>query len=161
MEPSTSEETPPAPSSLNTAFIKRLKIAVATAIIRNKPSNSSAKEYTETLAKRFRLNEENWRGRIRRLENELLKTKQELAVSRLQDAGVCVQFGEWSIAEGECFITLAVLSWPTCMWLELGVLGVFPVIKIIVCQVCVYKCISIQSLSIHILVCIFLSMLKV
>ncbi|XP_072037366.1 meiosis-specific protein MEI4-like [Amphiura filiformis] len=75
-------------SEMNAAFIKRLKIAVATAIIRNKPSHMSAREYTENLARKLRQKENSWRGRVRKLEDELLKTRQELVLSRLQDAGI-------------------------------------------------------------------------
>ncbi len=99
---SASETAEDAASEMNAAFIKRLKIAVATTIIRNKPSNVSAKEYAESLAGRLREKESTWQGRVTKLESELLKTRQELAFVRLHEAGVDVNISEdfnWTESE--------------------------------------------------------------
>ena len=75
-------------SSMDAAFIKRIKIAVATAIIRHKPPDVNAKEYAENLARRLRKKEENWKTRVMKLEDELLRTRQELTMVKLSDTGV-------------------------------------------------------------------------
>ncbi|XP_038059680.1 meiosis-specific protein MEI4-like [Patiria miniata] len=74
------------PSDVHVASINRLKLAVATAVIRCKASHVTAKEYAQSLGQSLRKNESDWKDQARKLEAELLRTRQELATARLREA---------------------------------------------------------------------------
>lgn len=67
---------------LDPAFVDRLKVAAATAIIKQKPASMSGKDYAKQLAERLRKKEDSWKAKANNLEMELLKTKQELLLAK-------------------------------------------------------------------------------
>ena len=67
---------------LDPAFVDRLKVAAATAILKQKPPLMSGKEYAEQLARRLREREDTWKKKAKHLETELLTAKQELVLAR-------------------------------------------------------------------------------
>nr|XP_054753943.1 meiosis-specific protein MEI4-like [Lytechinus pictus] len=67
---------------LDPAFVDRLKIAAATAIVKQKPPSMSGKDYAKQLAERLRRKEDSWKTKTKNLEMELLKTQQELLLAK-------------------------------------------------------------------------------
>ncbi|XP_071493962.1 meiosis-specific protein MEI4-like [Diadema antillarum] len=63
---------------MDTAFVDRLKVAAAAAIIKQKPVSMTGKEYAQLLAKKLQDRENSWKAKAKQLERELLKTRQEL-----------------------------------------------------------------------------------
>ncbi|XP_072178761.1 meiosis-specific protein MEI4-like [Diadema setosum] len=63
---------------MDTAFVDRLKVAAAAAIIKQKPVSMTGKEYAQLLAKKLQERENSWKAKAKQLERELLKTRQEL-----------------------------------------------------------------------------------
>lgn len=78
--------------------IKIMKVALAIAILRQKPETVSAVDFTHDLALRLQGSEVRWRGRAHELERELLRTRQELVTCQLQAAHLTSQAGAegWS-----------------------------------------------------------------
>eukprot|EP00057_Strongylocentrotus_purpuratus_P012375 XP_011666849.1 PREDICTED: meiosis-specific protein MEI4-like [Strongylocentrotus purpuratus] len=67
---------------LDPSFVDRLKVAAATAIIKQKPATMSGKDYAKQLAERLKKKEDSWKAKANNLEMELLKTKQELLLAK-------------------------------------------------------------------------------
>ncbi|XP_041461222.1 meiosis-specific protein MEI4-like [Lytechinus variegatus] len=67
---------------LDPAFVDRLKVAAATAIVKQKPPSMSGKDYAKQLAERLRRKEDSWKTKTKNLEMELLKTQQELLLAK-------------------------------------------------------------------------------
>ncbi|XP_069830774.1 meiosis-specific protein MEI4 isoform X2 [Dendropsophus ebraccatus] len=59
------------------------KVALAIAIIRNKPEGKSSRQYTEELAKRVSDKEGNWKAKVMVLEAEVLRLRQELLLHKI------------------------------------------------------------------------------
>ncbi|XP_022100729.1 meiosis-specific protein MEI4-like [Acanthaster planci] len=74
----------PSNDDLSVASINRLKLAAATAIIRCKPAEMTAKEFAQSLGQTLRKKQADWKDRAEKLEAELLRTRQELTVAHLR-----------------------------------------------------------------------------
>ncbi|XP_075454089.1 meiosis-specific protein MEI4 isoform X2 [Ascaphus truei] len=76
---------------MQTWYQRTSKLALAIAIIRSKPKGKSSREYTEQLAKLVSSQDFNWKSKVRVLEAEVLRLRQQLllhnihARSRLQN----------------------------------------------------------------------------
>ncbi|XP_071956889.1 meiosis-specific protein MEI4-like [Antedon mediterranea] len=64
------------PNDLN--YIKRVKLAVAVAVVKNKPNDMPAEEYAKELRETIHNRERSWKIEAKRLKTELLTAKQEL-----------------------------------------------------------------------------------
>eukprot|EP00118_Oscarella_pearsei_P002181 m.9764 g.9764 ORF g.9764 m.9764 type:complete len:356 (+) comp21618_c0_seq1:64-1131(+) len=68
--------------TLPTTFTERqvlmMKVATAISVLRSKPSDQSAREYTEKLQAGVRQNEETWKEKVATLEREVALLKKEL-----------------------------------------------------------------------------------
>lgn len=79
---SAKEQQGSSSTQLDPAFVDRLKVAAATAIIKQKPASMTGKEYAEQLAKRLREKEDSWKVKAKNLEIELQQTRQELLLAQ-------------------------------------------------------------------------------
>ncbi|XP_022359177.1 meiosis-specific protein MEI4 [Enhydra lutris kenyoni] len=70
-----------------TWYLRTSKLALALAIIRSTPADTSSKEYTEHLAKVVSKQESMWRSKVQALEAEVLQLRHKLLLSRMR-AGV-------------------------------------------------------------------------
>ncbi|XP_033635960.1 meiosis-specific protein MEI4-like [Asterias rubens] len=77
----------PSPSAAAVHRISRLKVAVACTVIRTKPSHLTAKQFAESLGQKERKTQSDWKSRATELEAELLRTRQQLAMTRLREEG--------------------------------------------------------------------------
>nr|XP_006815975.1 PREDICTED: meiosis-specific protein MEI4-like [Saccoglossus kowalevskii] len=68
---------------IDESSILKLKIATAIAIIRMKPSDMTAQQYTQQLSQQMKNNNESWKKKAQRMEMELLQTRQELVKTKL------------------------------------------------------------------------------
>ncbi|XP_033123966.1 meiosis-specific protein MEI4-like [Anneissia japonica] len=66
-------------------YIKRVKCAVAIAVIRNKPEDMSGEQYAKKLRETLQKREEDWKREAKRLEVELLTAKQELVKLKAEE----------------------------------------------------------------------------
>ena len=57
-------------------------MALAVAVIKNKPPDSSAREHAEALAGELRSREDSWREKAQELEREVLRLRQEMVITR-------------------------------------------------------------------------------
>ncbi|XP_078504222.1 meiosis-specific protein MEI4 isoform X2 [Lissotriton helveticus] len=73
-------------SEVPTWFNLTTKMALALAIIRTKPVGRSAKSYTEYLAKEISGHELNWKSKVKELEAEVLRLRQQLFLSKIRSA---------------------------------------------------------------------------
>ncbi|KAA8582955.1 hypothetical protein FQN60_015501, partial [Etheostoma spectabile] len=64
-------------------FFLKAKAALAVAIIKNSPSGVSSREYAEALACKLMSQDGSWRGKAQGLEQEVLKLRQELLITRV------------------------------------------------------------------------------
>ncbi|XP_019375998.1 PREDICTED: meiosis-specific protein MEI4-like [Gavialis gangeticus] len=64
-------------------YLKISKLALALAIIHSKPPEKSCKEYTEQLAKILSEQDFNWRSKIKTLEAEVLRLRQEILLNKI------------------------------------------------------------------------------
>ncbi|XP_034755765.1 meiosis-specific protein MEI4 [Etheostoma cragini] len=64
-------------------FFLKAKAALAVAIIKNRPSGVSSREYAEALACKLRSQDGSWRVKAQGLEQEVLKLRQELLITRV------------------------------------------------------------------------------
>ena len=69
-------------------YIEPLIPLQALAIIRQKPKGVSAREYAERLAMQFSQVQLNWREKAQQLQQELLRTRQELTKFQIQAEGI-------------------------------------------------------------------------
>lgn len=60
-----------------------LKVAVATAIVKTKPTNLTAEDYARDLCNKFAVSQLSWRSKYESVETELLHAKQELALREI------------------------------------------------------------------------------
>ncbi|XP_035938099.2 meiosis-specific protein MEI4 [Halichoerus grypus] len=68
-------------------YLRTSKLALALAIIRSTPADTSSREYTEHLAKVVSEQESTWRSKVQALEAEVLQLRHKLLLSRMH-AGV-------------------------------------------------------------------------
>lgn len=64
-------------------FFKKAKVALAVAIIKSKPQGMSGREYAEALACKLRSQDESWKEKAQRLQQELLRLRQEVLIARV------------------------------------------------------------------------------
>ncbi|XP_019393201.1 PREDICTED: meiosis-specific protein MEI4-like [Crocodylus porosus] len=64
-------------------YLKISKLALALAIIHSKPPEKSCKEYTEQLAKILSEQDFKWRSKIKTLEAEVLRLRQEILLNKI------------------------------------------------------------------------------
>uniref|UniRef100_A0A3Q3KYY7 Meiosis-specific, MEI4 homolog (S. cerevisiae) n=1 Tax=Mastacembelus armatus TaxID=205130 RepID=A0A3Q3KYY7_9TELE len=71
--------------SLSCQIINRfdLKIALAVGVIKSRPPGMSGREHAEALACRLQSQEESWKDRAQRLQQEVLRLRQELLLTRV------------------------------------------------------------------------------
>lgn len=70
-----------------TWYLRTSKVALALAIIRSTPADTSSREYTEHLAKVVSEQESTWKSKVQALEAEVLQLRHTLLLSRMR-AGV-------------------------------------------------------------------------
>ncbi|XP_038583253.1 meiosis-specific protein MEI4 isoform X3 [Micropterus salmoides] len=63
-------------------FFTKAKISLAVAIIKNKPTGMSGREYAEALAGKMKSQDEGWKKKARELQQEVLRLRQELVMAR-------------------------------------------------------------------------------
>lgn len=66
-----------------TWYLRTSKLALALAIIRSTPADTSSREYTEHLAKVVSEQESTWRSKVQVLEAEVLQLRHKLLLSRM------------------------------------------------------------------------------
>ncbi|XP_042359792.1 meiosis-specific protein MEI4 [Plectropomus leopardus] len=64
-------------------FLMKAKVALAVAIIKNKPSGMSGREYLEALACKLKSQDESWKEKAQGLQQEVLRLRQELLITRM------------------------------------------------------------------------------
>lgn len=67
------------------AYVKTLKLALATSIIRSKPPDVSAKEYTRQLVSGLRKKEMAWKSKVTALEATLKQKENEITLLKLKN----------------------------------------------------------------------------
>ncbi|KAL5010652.1 hypothetical protein ScPMuIL_012957 [Solemya velum] len=70
-------------SNMDIHHLKVMKMAAAMAVLSSKPSHFTAREYTEKLCNDYQRSQMMWRERYEASQLELLHTKQELLVSKV------------------------------------------------------------------------------
>ncbi|XP_070782387.1 meiosis-specific protein MEI4 [Enoplosus armatus] len=68
-------------SQADWVFMKA-KVALAVAMIKNKPSGMSGREYAEALSCRLKNQDEGWKRKAQELQQEVLRLRQELLINR-------------------------------------------------------------------------------
>ncbi|XP_030260434.1 meiosis-specific protein MEI4 isoform X2 [Sparus aurata] len=63
-------------------FVTKVKVALAVAIIKMKPSGVSSREYVEALARKLESRDEGWKNKAEELQQEVLRLRQELLITR-------------------------------------------------------------------------------
>ena len=63
-------------------FFLKARVALAAAIIKSKPPGMSSREYAEALACKLRSCDEGWKKKGEELQQEVLRLRQELLMSR-------------------------------------------------------------------------------
>ncbi|XP_076613017.1 meiosis-specific protein MEI4 [Chaetodon auriga] len=63
-------------------FFMKAKVGLAVAIIKSKPSGVSGREYAEALARKLKNQDEGWKKKGQELQQEVLRLRQELLISR-------------------------------------------------------------------------------
>ncbi|XP_071766411.2 meiosis-specific protein MEI4 [Centroberyx gerrardi] len=63
--------------------MKKARLALAVAVIKNKPSGQSGREHAEALAGQLRSLDEGWRNKAQRLQREVLRLRQELLLAKM------------------------------------------------------------------------------
>ncbi|XP_026163949.1 meiosis-specific protein MEI4 [Mastacembelus armatus] len=64
-------------------FCMKAKIALAVGVIKSRPPGMSGREHAEALACRLQSQEESWKDRAQRLQQEVLRLRQELLLTRV------------------------------------------------------------------------------
>lgn len=75
-------------------YLKISKLALAFAIIRSKPPGKSCKEYTEHLAKLVSQQDFDWKSKVKTLEAEIFRLRQELLLNKICQR-VCLENGKF------------------------------------------------------------------
>lgn len=70
-----------------TDYLQRLKVGLATAIIRMKPPHLSSQDFAKQIALELNKRDDNWKERAAKLEEELLQMKQKLLLRELRGKG--------------------------------------------------------------------------
>ncbi len=65
----------------------KARVALAVAIIKNKPSGLTGRQYAEALACKLKKQDEGWKRRSRELQQEVLRLRQELLITRVTPKG--------------------------------------------------------------------------
>ncbi|XP_056150216.1 meiosis-specific protein MEI4 [Lampris incognitus] len=63
--------------------MRKVRLALAVAVIKSRPSGQSSREYTEGLSCRLKKQDEGWRRRARELQEEVLRLRQELLLTKM------------------------------------------------------------------------------
>ncbi|KAM8726161.1 meiosis-specific protein MEI4 isoform 7-T7 [Acanthopagrus schlegelii] len=63
-------------------FVTKVKVALAVAILKTKPSGVSGREYVEALARKLESRDEGWKHKAEELQQEVLRLRQELLIAR-------------------------------------------------------------------------------
>uniref|UniRef100_A0A667YZW8 Meiosis-specific, MEI4 homolog (S. cerevisiae) n=1 Tax=Myripristis murdjan TaxID=586833 RepID=A0A667YZW8_9TELE len=64
-------------------LMKKARLALAVAVIKNKPPGQSGREHAEALAGQLRSLDEGWRSRAQGLQQEVLRLRQELLLAKM------------------------------------------------------------------------------
>nr|XP_033505173.1 meiosis-specific protein MEI4 [Epinephelus lanceolatus] len=64
-------------------FLTTAKVALAVAIMKNKPSGTSSREYLEALVCKLKSQDESWKEKAQGLQQEVLRLRQELLITRM------------------------------------------------------------------------------
>lgn len=78
-------------------YMKTSQLALALAIIHSKPPDQSGKEYSLHLAKIASGQDAKWASRVKALEAEVLRLRQQLILSKIS-AGVCLEKSKFMIS---------------------------------------------------------------
>ncbi|KAM7368269.1 hypothetical protein PAMP_014508 [Pampus punctatissimus] len=64
-------------------FFMEAKVALAVAVIKNKPPGMSGREYAEALSCKLQSQDESWKNKAQRLQQEVLRLRQEMLITRV------------------------------------------------------------------------------
>ncbi|GLD56957.1 meiosis-specific protein MEI4-like protein [Lates japonicus] len=64
-------------------FLMKAKVALAVAIIKNKPPGMSGREHAEALACKLKSQDESWKEKAQGLQQEVLRLRQEMLITRV------------------------------------------------------------------------------
>ncbi|XP_018530158.1 meiosis-specific protein MEI4 [Lates calcarifer] len=64
-------------------FLMKAKVALAVAIIKNKPPGMSGREHAEALACKLKSQDESWKKKAQGLQQEVLRLQQEMLITRV------------------------------------------------------------------------------
>uniref|UniRef100_A0A3Q1B970 Meiosis-specific protein MEI4 n=1 Tax=Amphiprion ocellaris TaxID=80972 RepID=A0A3Q1B970_AMPOC len=71
-------------------FLMKAKVALAVAVIKNKPPGMSGRAYAEALACKLKSQDESWKEKAQRLQQEVLRLQQEMLITKLFGANFSV-----------------------------------------------------------------------
>lgn len=74
--------------------LSRARVALALALMKIKPSGVSAREYAEALASKLRNLDEGWKKEAQDLQQQVLRLRQQLLMSRVAPAGMAASSSE-------------------------------------------------------------------
>lgn len=80
--------------------LSQARVALALVLVKIKPSGVSARQYAEALASKLRILDEGWKKEARALQEQVLRLRQELLMSRVVPAGLAASSSE--AAGGTC-----------------------------------------------------------
>nr|XP_046228883.1 meiosis-specific protein MEI4 isoform X2 [Scatophagus argus] len=64
-------------------LLMKAKVALAVAIVKNKPSGLSSRQFTEVLASKLKSHDEGWKEKAQELQQEVLRLRQEVLITRV------------------------------------------------------------------------------
>uniref|UniRef100_A0A3P8TVJ7 Meiosis-specific, MEI4 homolog (S. cerevisiae) n=1 Tax=Amphiprion percula TaxID=161767 RepID=A0A3P8TVJ7_AMPPE len=64
-------------------FLMKAKVALAVAVIKNKPPGMSGRAYAEALACKLKSQDESWKKKAQRLQQEVLRLRQEMLITKV------------------------------------------------------------------------------
>ncbi|XP_023134987.2 meiosis-specific protein MEI4 [Amphiprion ocellaris] len=64
-------------------FLMKAKVALAVAVIKNKPPGMSGRAYAEALACKLKSQDESWKEKAQRLQQEVLRLQQEMLITKV------------------------------------------------------------------------------
>lgn len=70
-------------NSIKAWYTRSAKLAVAVAIIKSRPPGLSGRQHAEQLAARFNLFERSWKTKAEGLQEEVMRLRQELLLSKM------------------------------------------------------------------------------
>lgn len=68
--------------------LSQARVALAVVLVKTKPSGVSARQYAEALASKLRSLDEGWKKEARDLQEQVLRLRQELLMSRVVPMGM-------------------------------------------------------------------------